>query len=51
MKTYSTPRLRELGTMSDVTRKRGPAFDVEGMDYALADGNDPCDSYHFHWCP
>jgi hypothetical protein len=51
MKTYTTPELRELGTMSDVTRKSGPAFDVEVMDYALADGNDPCDFYPFHWCP
>ena len=45
MKAYSKPELKKLGTMAAVTRKSGPAFDVELMAAAQADGYDPCEFY------
>ena len=51
MKAYSKPQLKKLGTMSAVTRKSGPAFDVEVMQNAAPDGYNPCEFYPFYWCP
>ena len=51
MKAYAKPELKRLGTMAAVTRKSGPAFDVESMSAAQAEGYDPCEFYPFHFCP
>ena len=51
MKTYRKPELKELGTMAAVTRKSGPAFDVETMSNSQPEGYDPCEFYPFYWCP
>ena len=51
MKTYTTPKLTDLGKMSEVTRKSGPAYDLEIFAYAQPEGFDPCDQYPFQWCP